>query len=134
MADADPQEKAFTVSEGDPLVRPGDVGRVVGPHVDDRGGDRDRSRRIEDALDEGEIADGPLPKAEPCRWVAERLGLDDEGRTGVVVVPGVEPCPDASELQTGARRAHDSAASVDRISRLPMPDVEPVMSGLWSRS
>jgi len=39
------------------LIGLGDVGRVVGPHVDDLDGDGDGGRRVEHSLDEGEIAD-----------------------------------------------------------------------------
>jgi hypothetical protein len=57
MADADPEQEAVTASGRNALTGLGDVGRIVGPHVDERGGDGDGGCLVEDSLDKGEIAD-----------------------------------------------------------------------------
>ena len=118
MADADPEQEAVTVSGRNALIGLGDVGRVVGPHVDDRRGDGDGGCLVEHSLDEGEIADRCSAAPQPGRGVAELLGLDDELGAGVVVVAGVEPGPDLSQLHS--RVGHDSAVSVGTIWSVAM--------------
>jgi hypothetical protein len=116
VADADPQQEAVAVPGGDSPVRRGDLHRVVGPHVDDRGGHHDGGRGVQDALRQGEITDGRAPEPQPRRGVSQRLGLDHQVCPGVVAVHGVEPGPDPSQPQTRARRSH-GPASVGTISR-----------------
>ena len=93
MADADSQQEAVTVPGGEALVGPGDVGWVVGPHIDDGGGDGDGVSGVEDPFDEGEVADRCPAEPEPGRWKAERLGFYDEIGAGFIVVAGVGTKP-----------------------------------------
>src|SRR5207244_8712538 len=84
---------------------------VVGPHVDDRRGDGDGRRRVEDTLDESEIADRRPAETEPRRGIPERFGLNDELGAVVIAVARVEPGADPAQLQTGGRGAHQPAAA-----------------------
>ena len=59
-----------------------------------------------------------LDAPKPGRGVAELFGLDDELGAGVVVVAGVEPGPDLSQLHT--RVGHGSAVSVGTICSVAM--------------
>ena len=133
VADADPQQEAVAVPGGDSPVRRGDVRGVVGPHVDDRGGHRDRGRGVQDALRQGEITDRRAAEPEPRRGVSQRLGLDREACPGVVALHRVEPGPDPSQPQTRGRRAHRlaSAGTISRRAIRPSRSAKRSVRSTW---
>src|ERR1700730_4036454 len=106
------------MSRRDALIGPGDVSGVVRPHVDNGRGDGDRGRRVEHALDKGEIADRRPPEPQPRGGESERLGLKHELCPSVIVVTRIQPGPDTAQFRLGARGAHPFAASVATNSRL----------------
>ena len=87
------------MASDDPLIPLGDGPRIVGPHVDDGGRHRDRAGCVEHPFDELKLAPRTAAATEPGRRVAQRLGLCDETAPSVVVVPRVEPGPDAAQVE-----------------------------------
>ncbi len=82
-----------------PPVGARDQRRVVGPHVDDRGGNGDGRGGVQDPFHKAEVGHRPGTQAKPGGRVAEGFGLDDERGAGRVVVDGAEPSAEGPELQ-----------------------------------